>query len=48
MTAHRLPVQQNRPTNDEVHPLVYRSIIGLTIWLVISVWALFSRGAYEV
>ena len=22
-------------------------MIGLTIWLVLSVWALFSRGAYE-
>ena len=34
-------------TNDELHPLVYRSIIGLTIWLVLSVWVLFSRGEYE-
>ena len=42
----RLPVRYNR-TNDELHPVVYRSIIGLTIWLVLSVWALFSRGAYE-
>jgi hypothetical protein len=42
----RLPVPYN-PTNDELHPDVYRSIIGLTIWLVLSVWALFSRGAYE-
>jgi hypothetical protein len=22
-------------------------MIGLTVWLVLSVWALFSRGAYE-
>ena len=42
----RLPVRYNR-TNDELHPVVYRSIIGLTIWLVLSVWSLFSRGAYE-
>jgi hypothetical protein len=46
MTAHLLPVRHNRPTNDELHPLIYRSIIGLTIWFVLSVWALFSRGAY--
>ncbi len=45
MTTERIPVRHNRPTNDELHPLVYRSIIGLTIWLVLSVWALFSRGA---
>jgi hypothetical protein len=27
--------------------LIYQSLIGLTIWLVLSVWGLFSRGAYE-
>jgi hypothetical protein len=46
MTTHSPPVRLNRPTNDELHPLVYRSIIGLTIWLVLSVWVLFSRGEY--
>jgi len=34
MTTHLLPVRLNQPTNDELHPLVYRSIIGLTIWFV--------------
>jgi hypothetical protein len=43
MTAH-LPVPV-RP-NDELHPLVYRAMIGLTIWFVLSVWALFDRGSY--
>ena len=47
MTTHLIPVRPNRPANDELHPLVYRSIIGLTIWLVLSAWALFSRGEYE-
>lgn len=46
MATHMVPVQHNRPTNDELHPIVYRSMIGLTIWLVLSVWTLFSRGAY--
>ena len=45
MTAH-LPARDNRP-NDELHPLIYQSLIGLTIWFVLSVWGLFSRGAYE-
>src|SRR5215475_345304 len=45
--ANTLPVQYNPPANDELHPWIYRAIIGLTIWLVLSVWALFSRGAYE-
>jgi len=47
MATCPLPVRHNRTTNDDLHPLVYRAIIGLTIWLVLSVWALFSRGAYE-
>ena len=46
MVTYPLPVHRNRRTS-ELHPLVYRVMIGLTIWLVLSVWALFSRGAYE-
>ena len=47
MTVHLpVPVRDNRP-NDELHPLIYQSLIGLTIGLVLSVWGLFSRGAYE-
>src|SRR5262245_56574641 len=45
--ANTLPVRYNPPATDELHPWVYRAIIGLTIWLVLSVWVLFSRGAYE-
>ena len=45
MTAHR-SARHNRP-NDELHSLIYRFIVGLTIWLVLSVWVLFGRGAYE-
>src|SRR5262249_20392715 len=47
MTTYPLPVRHNRPTSDDLHPFVYRAIIGLTVWLVLSVWALFSRGTYE-
>jgi len=47
MAAYPLPARHNRPINDELHPIVYRAMIGLTVWLVLSVWALFSRGAYE-
>ena len=47
MASDVLPIRHNRPTSDELHPFIYRAIIGLTIWLVLSVWMLFSRGAYE-
>jgi len=40
------PVRHGPPPHDGLHPLVYRAIIGLTIWLVLSVWVFFDRGAY--
>jgi hypothetical protein len=46
MTTNPLPARHNQPTNDELHPVIYRSMIGLTIWLVLSVWFLFNRGPY--
>jgi hypothetical protein len=38
--------QFNPPANSELHPAIYKSLIGLTIWLVFSIWFLFDRGAY--
>jgi hypothetical protein len=46
MATYPLPAKHDRRTS-ELHPLVYRAMIALTIWFVLSVWALFSRGAYE-
>ena len=46
MTSNPHPTPHNRPNPGELHPLVYRAIVGLTIWLVLSIWALFSRGAH--
>ncbi len=40
MTTHARHVQHG------LHPFVYRSIVALTIWLVLSVWAFFNTGAY--
>jgi hypothetical protein len=44
MTA--LPVPHHLPVHDGLHPLVYRSMIALTAWLVLSVWVFFDSGAY--
>jgi hypothetical protein len=41
-----LPPQNNPPVNDGLHPTVYKSLIALTIWLLLSIWFLFDRGAY--
>src|SRR5882672_2456246 len=45
--AHRIRHGPNHHgTHDGLHPLVYRSMIGLTLWLVLSVWVFFNTGAY--
>jgi hypothetical protein len=44
MTTH--PIRRNQPVHDELHPHVYRAIVGLSIWFVLSVWLLFDRGAH--
>ncbi len=36
--------RHNRPTNDELHATVYKSVIGLAAWFVLSVWLLFDRS----
>ncbi len=46
MATHSVLARNNRPTNDELHPFIYRAIIGLTVWLVLSIWFFFSRGGY--
>ncbi len=46
MTADPHPIRHTRPLHDGLHPFVYRSMIGLTIWLVLSIWVFFSGGAY--
>lgn len=46
MATHPLPARHNWARTDELHPRIYATVVGLTIWLVLSVWVLFSRGAY--
>lgn len=46
MTTH---THQNHPyeAHQGLHPLIYRSIIGFTLWLVLSIWVFFSTGGYN-
>jgi hypothetical protein len=46
MTTH---AHQNHhhPAHQGLHPLIYRSMIGLTLWLVLSIWVFFNTGAYN-
>lgn len=43
MTTH---VHRHKPIHDGLHPLVYRALIGLAVWLVASIWIFFDRGVY--
>jgi hypothetical protein len=36
----------SRPIHDALHPLLYKAMIGLTIWLVLSIWVLFGGAGY--
>jgi hypothetical protein len=45
MTTHTHHTHHRR-IHDGLHPLIYRSILGLTLWLVLSIWAFFGTGAY--
>src|SRR5262245_57821554 len=47
MATYPLPVSRNRARANELHPRIYTAIVGLTIWFVVSIWLLFSRGNYE-
>lgn len=44
MSEH--PSRPNHPVHDALHPVIYQTIVGLTVWLVLSVWLLFDRGQY--
>ena len=46
MTTHAHPARHRRPIHDGLHPFVYRTMVALTIWLVLSVWVFFDRGTY--
>jgi hypothetical protein len=36
----------NRPIHDALHPLVYKTMLALTVWLLLSIWVLFGTGTY--
>jgi hypothetical protein len=41
----RLDIRHNRPLYDGLHPVIYRAIVVLALWLVVSVWVFFSGSA---
>ena len=38
-------IRRNRRVSDHLHPFVYMAIVGLALWLVLSVWG-FAGGGY--
>jgi hypothetical protein len=44
MNTHLTP--QNPAPQEKLHPIVYRLIVGLAVWIVLSIWFLFDRDSY--
>lgn len=44
MTTHLTP--HNHAPQEKLHPFVYRLMVGLAAWFVLSIWLLFDRGSY--
>lgn len=38
--------RHDQAPQEKLHPILYRLIIGLAVWLVVSIWLLFDRGSY--
>ena len=43
MSAHS--DRRNVPINVALHPRIYAAMVGLTLWLVLSIWFFFGDGA---
>src|SRR5688572_12204234 len=39
-------IRLDRPVSSHLHPFVYWALIGLALWFVLAVWALFGGGDY--
>jgi hypothetical protein len=40
------PDRNSSQASDQLHPIVYKALAGLAIWLVASAWVFFSQGGY--
>jgi hypothetical protein len=41
-------IRPNRLISSDLHPLIYQAIVGLTLWLVVSVWVFFGGDYNEL
>jgi hypothetical protein len=39
-------IGHNRAISDDLHPLVYKAVIGLALWFVLSAWVFFGGWDY--
>jgi hypothetical protein len=37
---------RHQPGDGGLHPRLYMIMVGLTVWMVLSIWFLFDRGGY--
>lgn len=43
----KIDTNANRPVNSRLHSRVYMLVIGLTLWLVLSVWSFAGSGVTD-
>jgi hypothetical protein len=36
--------RDDKPVSDRLHPLVYMAVVGLALWLIVSVWGFAGAG----
>jgi hypothetical protein len=39
-------IPRDRRVSNRLHPFVYRTVIGLGLWLILSVWGFHGAGAH--
>ena len=39
-------VRHNRPVSSEVHPFLFKIVVGLVVWFVLAAWAFFDDSGY--
>jgi hypothetical protein len=44
MTDNTVPA--NAPASDQLHPVIYKGLIGLALVFVLSAWGFFAHGGY--
>lgn len=40
------PARHNQPVSNQLHPLIFKIVVGLVLWFVLAAWASFDDNRY--